>query len=272
MKTALSIAGFDPSSGAGVSADLAVFAAHRIFGISAITALTVQSTRRVGAVSPTDPGLLEATLAELVSDLPPDGIKIGMLASRACVQVVVEFLENTRKTAALPVVLDPVLMSSSGTALLEPAGVDWLIERLLPLCTWATPNRQECAALAGLPHSANPDDATTQRTAETLRRRWPEIGWIVTGGDATRADDLVLAPAQAPQWLRRENISSRSTHGTGCAFSSALLCGLVQGLEGLAAAAAAKAYVAEAIRQGVPMGQGRGPLNLLWPLTDTPSR
>ena len=266
VKTALSIAGFDPSSGAGVTADLAVFAVHRIFGTAAVTALTVQSTVGVSAVVATDPELLAATLAEIVTDLPPAGIKIGMVANEACVRVVADFLERTLASAPVPVVLDPVLVSTSGTPLLEPSGVAAMMDRLLPLAGWVTPNRQECAVLTGCQTSSIPLDADLERMSTMIRKRWPATGFVVTGGDSERADDLVLAPAQPPLWLRGEKVVSRATHGTGCAFSSALLCGLMEGLDGAGAAAAAKAYVAEAIRRAIPLGHGRGPLNLLWPL------
>lgn len=267
MQIALSIAGFDPSSGAGITADLAVFSAHGLFGTAAITALTVQSTLGVRAVGSTEPRLLAATLDEIVSDLPPAGIKIGMLATEPCVHVVADFLENILEKRRIPVVLDPVLVSSSGKDLLEAAGVRMLIARLLPLATWVTPNRQEWAVLTALDSPAAGENATIEKISQQIRHRWPETGFVVTGGEGDRADDLVLPPGQPPVWLSAEKIPGRSTHGTGCAFSSAMLCGLIQGLDGQAAATAAKAYVGEAIRRAVPLGQGLGPMNLLWPLT-----
>ena len=267
MQIALSIAGFDSSSGAGITADLAVFSAHGLFGTAAITALTVQSTLGVREVGPTDPRLLAATLDEIVFDLPPAGIKIGMLATEQCVHVVADFLERLLENRRVPVVLDPVLVSSSGKDLLEAAGVRALIARLLPMATWVTPNRREWAVLTDADSLATGENATIEQISRQIRQRWPGTGFVVTGGDGDRADDLVLPPGCPPVWLRGEKIPGTSTHGTGCAFSSAILCGLIQGLDGQAAAAAAKAYVGEAIRRAVPLGQGIGPMNLLWPLT-----
>ena len=268
MKTVLSIAGFDPSSGAGVTADLAVFAAHGFFGTAAITALTVQSTVAVRASAATDPRVLDATLAELTRDLPPVGIKIGMLASAACAEVVADFLETMLKSSPVPIILDPVLVSSTGTELLELAGVTVLIDRLLPLATWVTPNRKEWAILTGTEPAVPDFEAASQK----LQRRWPTAGFVLTGGDGERADDLVLPADGQPLWLRGEKIVSQATHGTGCAFSSAMLCGLMNGLDGVTAAAGAKAYVGEAIRRAEPLGHGCGPMNLLWPLTAPSAR
>ncbi len=238
MKTLLTIAGFDPSSGAGVTADLAVFAAHGYFGVSAITGLTVQSTQGVRRTEAVEAELLRETLACLADDLEIAGVKIGMLTTAANVAVVADFL----RTLAVPVVLDPVLRSSSGRALLEPAGVAALCDALLPLADWATPNRAEFAALG---------DAQ------------PKTGLVVTGGDDDGSDCVITRGTE--NWLRGERIASRATHGTGCAFSSAMLCGLVGGLGGVEAARAAKEYVTEAIRRAPGIGKGIGPLELRWP-------
>ncbi len=259
MKVALSIAGFDPSSGAGVTADLAVFAAHGIFGTSALTALTVQSTVAVFRVVPTDPELLRETLYSLEEDLPADGIKIGMLASEACVHVVADFVLKVRASRPVPIVLDPVLVASSGASLLEPSGVHAVIDRLLPLTTWATPNRHEWAVLTG---SKGSPDSLLESGAPVQALRWPFTGFIITGGDSERPDDLLLEPGVPPQWLRGNKIPSTSTHGTGCAFSSALLCGLMAGQPPATAAHAAKEYVRRAIEQAPGLGRGRGPLAL----------
>lgn len=141
LQTVLTIAGFDPSSGAGVTADLMVFAAHGLFGTSCITGLTVQSTVGVRLSVPVVTELVQETLECLVSDLPPVGVKIGMLGMGATVEVVAEFLEGLRAGGRrVPVVLDPVLRSSLGRELLDAAGVEVLRERLLPVVDWVTPN------------------------------------------------------------------------------------------------------------------------------------
>src|SRR5882672_10314947 len=144
----LTIAGFDPSSGAGITADIKTIAAHECYGVSCITALTVQSTQGVKRVVPVDPGLLTATLEELVSDLEIAAVHIGMLGTVEVARAVADYLGR----AKLPhVVLDPVLKSSSGTDLLDPAGSQLLIETLIPLAEVITPNRAEASALTGLP-------------------------------------------------------------------------------------------------------------------------
>ena len=267
MKTLLTIAGFDPSSGAGITADLAVFAAHGYFGAACLSALTVQSTMGVRATEPVSARTLTETLACLDDDVPPAAIKIGMLSTAENVAAVADFLRTRRERfGRVPTVLDPVLRSSSGRSLLSPAGLDMLEHTLLPLVDWITPNLAELGALLGRAE-VPPEEA--EAAARALQRCFEPLGIVATGGDQTRADDLVLAPGGTVLWLRAEKLASRSTHGTGCAFSSALACGLANGLDGLEAARAAKAYVTEAIRRAVPIGHGLGPLNLLWPLRGT---
>jgi hydroxymethylpyrimidine/phosphomethylpyrimidine kinase len=272
-KTVLTIAGFDPSSGAGVTADLMVFAAHGLFGISCITALTVQSTRGVRSSHPVDTQILASTLRCLAEDLAPAGIKIGMLGTSAATLALVDFLTEFRETwPNVPVVLDPVVRSSSGSELLEPEGVEILRTRLLPLADWVTPNIDELALLSG---TSVEDHSDVQRAARMLQQisrtsegaisRNPIIVFA-TGGHLVPPDDLLLIDGSEPRWLSGKHIASNSTHGTGCALSSALLSRLVLGDEPYEAAKAAKKYVAEAIRRAVPRGSGKGPLNLGWPL------
>ncbi|AFL88227.1 phosphomethylpyrimidine kinase [Terriglobus roseus DSM 18391] len=258
--TALTIAGFDPSSGAGITADLAVFAAHGIFGTSAITALTVQSTVGVRRVELVAPDVLSQTLTELWSDLPPAGIKIGMLGGQSQVRAVIDFLKDLPKKPLI--VLDPVLRSSSGKALLDSEGTRTLIEQLLPLVDAITPNTDELTVLTGLPCNTEEEIGTA---AETLARKHPALAIVVTGGHRAKPDDLLLVQGV---WstLPGERIETRATHGTGCAFSSALLCGRLAGHDWPTAAATAKAYVARAMRTATPRGAGRGPMNLLWPI------
>ncbi len=269
MQTVLTIAGFDPSSGAGVTADLMVFAAHRLFGTSCITGLTVQSTRGVRSTHPVEPEILRATLKDLVEDLPPAGIKIGMLSSASAVAEVIEFLDELRgRGRSVPVVLDTVLRSSSGRELLEPGGVHLLRSQLLPLVDWVTPNLYELAVLTGLPVQSRAEilaaaDALTSLAAAGGTHR---ISVVATCGHLDPPDDLLLTSDSDSAWLPGEHVASSSTHGTGCAFSSALLSRLVLGDGPYAAALAAKQYVAEAIRSAIPRGSGKGPLNLLWPL------
>ena len=272
---ALTIAGFDPSSGAGVTADLKVFAAHGLFGVSAITSLTVQSTMGVAAVQPIKGGFLAQTLEQLWADLPAAGVKIGMLGSEEAVRVVAEFLRGIESRNVLrkriPIVLDPVLRSSSGHELLPAEALETLQTELLPLVDslagWVTPNWAELGVLAGCT-VGNLDEV--QAAAEALGRRYPGLHVLATGGEAAEpaaeSIDLLRMPDGNMLEFAGERIKTRSTHGTGCAFSSAILARLVLGDRPAEAVAGAKAYVTEALRSAPGLGHRRGPLNLLWPL------
>jgi len=269
MQTVLTIAGFDPSSGAGVTADLMVFAAHGLFGTSCITGLTVQSTQGVRSTHPVAPEILRATLEALGEDLPPVGIKVGMLCNAIAVAEVIRFLVRVRGHGQdIPVVLDPVLRSSSGRELLEPSGVDLLRAGLLPLVDWVTPNLDELAALTGLPVGSGADISAAAHALQlrSARGKGHKINILVTGGHRDPPDDLLLSADGDHVWIPGERVASASTHGTGCAFSSALLSRLVLGDGPYAAALAAKEYVVEAIRSAEARGSGNGPLNHLWPL------
>ena len=264
MQTVLTIAGFDPSSGAGVTADLMVFAAHDLFGASCITNLTVQSTTGVVETHPVSAHIVRATLDCISSDLSIAGIKIGMLSTKFTVDTVADFLASLRgERARIPVVLDPVIRSSSGRELLEPAGVALMIKRLLPLVDWIAPNVDELSLLSGTSVRSRED---VLRASQIIQRLSANLNIFATGGHLNPPDDLVLTAKGEAHWLPGEHISSQSTHGTGCALSSALLSRLVEGYEPHAAALASKAYVAEAIRTATPIGSGNGPLNHLWPL------
>lgn len=258
---ALTVAGFDPSSGAGITADLQVFAAHGLFGTSAITALTVQSTLGVQAVQATDPDLLLTTLQNVSADLPPSGVKVGMLASEANVVALAKFLSLA--PSPVPVVLDPVLRSSSGHDLLEPAALRQLHSDLLPLVGWITPNWAELEALTGL---GVRNLEQVREAADALGKLHPALTIVVTGGDSPEPVDLLRVPGGAIQTFPGKHIETASTHGTGCALSAALLARLILGDAPAQAVSRAKAYVAEALRSAPGLGRGRGPLNLLWPL------
>jgi hydroxymethylpyrimidine/phosphomethylpyrimidine kinase len=264
MQTVLTIAGFDPSSGAGVTADLMVFAAHGLFGTSAITSLTVQSTTGVHSAEMTTGRVLAETLDCLHADLPPAGIKLGMMGTSENVEVVARYLEGVRRSSdSATVVLDPVVRSSSGRELLDLTGVDLLEDRLLPLVDWVTPNLAELSLLTET-RVETPTEVVS--AALSLQERFPDLNILATGGHLEQPDDLLLVAGGAPHWIPGERIQSRSTHGTGCALSSSLLCRLVLGDQAPEAVARAKEYVAEAIRRAVPLGFGNGPLNHLWPL------
>jgi len=261
--TLLTIAGHDPSSGAGVTADLMTFGIHGFWGISAITALTVQSTLGVESVQPVDPAFLRRTLDCLAADTPPAGVKIGMLGNAASVAAVARFLHSQPAGQEPPVVLDPVLRASSGTTLLAPDALSVLHAELLPAVHWITPNWPELAALSGSPSILTQPEA--ESAMHHLAARHPHLHIVATAGDCAHPTDLLRLPSGELHRFPGEHIASNATHGTGCAFSSSLLAHLVQGKTPVAAVAAAKAFVTEAIRRAPAIGQGKGPLNLLWP-------
>jgi hydroxymethylpyrimidine/phosphomethylpyrimidine kinase len=266
MQTVLTIAGFDPSSGAGVTADLMVFAAHGLFGTSCITGLTVQSTVGVKGSAEVGAAWVKETLKCLASDLPPVGVKIGMLTTGATVEVVAEFVAGLRGHGGrgVPVVLDPVLRSSSGRELLDESGVEAMRKQLLPVVDWVTPNLEELGVLTGRVVRRKND---VLEAARTLAEMGGGVNVVATGGHLIPPDDLVLVGDEAV-WLEGEQIVSRATHGTGCAFSSALLSRLVLGDSEVDAARRAKQYVAGAIRTAEAVGSGLGPVNHLWPLRE----
>lgn len=250
----LSIAGFDPSSGAGVTADIKTIAALGCYGVSAITALTVQSTAGVRRVAAVDPELLTDSLQELSRDVKVSAVHIGMLGSGGNAVRVAEFLE---KAQFANVVLDPVLKSSSGAALLDDDGVQVLIRRLLPLADVVTPNVDEAAALTGvevgsLDQMKLAADALLTMGARTV---------IVTGGHLDRAVDLLATEGQPFKIFGADRLPSPNTHGTGCAFSTAIACHLALGRDLSSAVLLAKAYVLSAIRNSYSIGRGTGPIN-----------
>ncbi len=256
----LTIAGFDPSSGAGVTADLQVFAAHGLFGTAAVTALTVQSTLGVAAVDVLDGAFLRQTLEHLVADLPPAGIKIGMLGSAHVVSEVAAFLKSLSDVAGqrVPVVLDPVLLSSSGKPLLEDSALELLRNELLPHVSWITPNYAELMRLV-------PSLNDVESALESMGSANPRMHVVATGGDAEGVPTDVWRSLDGET---REFLGSRietdSTHGTGCAFSSALLSSLVLGKDPADAIASAKEYVEGALQHAPGLGHGAGPLNFFW--------
>ncbi|HLX83870.1 MAG TPA: bifunctional hydroxymethylpyrimidine kinase/phosphomethylpyrimidine kinase [Terriglobales bacterium] len=257
----LTIAGFDPSSGAGITADIKTIAAHDCYGISCITALTVQSTQGVRRVEAVDPKIVGATLEELVSDISVDAVHIGMLANESIVAVVADFL--ARKP--LPhVVLDPILRSSSGADLLDPAGTKLLLGRLIPLVEVVTPNLDEAGILVG---TSAPTNLDQMREAARKLHSLGAANVVITGGHLEKAIDLLsftTARGRETEIFKAERLPSNSTHGTGCAFSTALACHLALGRGLPEAVLLAKVYVSAAIANGHPLGQGVGPLNHLY--------
>ncbi len=269
LPVALTIAGFDPGSGAGITADLKTFAAHGVYGVACISALTVQSTQGVKRVVPVEPILVRQTLDCLAGDVSLSGVKIGILGSSGVVGEVSSFLASQSKMIARErIVLDPVLRSTSGAPLINPSGVGLIREELLQRVGWITPNLEELAILAGEvsgPLGRDQVPSAAMRLQQISRRLGnDELNIVVTGGHLGRPDDFLLTAAGEQSWLPGEKIATHSTHGTGCAFSSALLCALISGGIPGKAVAVAKAYVTEALRSAYPVGKGKGPLNHLF--------
>lgn len=261
---ALTLAGFDPGSGAGITADLKTFAAHGIYGVACISALTVQSTLGVRAVEPLSASLVRATLECLVEDVVLSGVKIGMLGSSAVAGEVASFLgAQSSKIPRERIVLDPVLRSTSGTPLIDANGVRIIRDELLHCVGWITPNIHELAILVGDDSETLSRDQVPEAAAR-LREGNAELNVVVTGGHLGQPDDFLLTASGEQSWLPGERIATNSTHGTGCAFSTAILCGLVFGLNPKEAVASAKTYVTEALRSAYPVGKGKGPMNHLF--------
>lgn len=250
----LSIAGYDPSSGAGVTADVKTIAALGCYGVTCITALTVQSTRGVKRVDPVEGRVITETLEELVNDLDIAAVKIGMLGSVEATRAVAAFLKRHRPQQ---VVLDPVIRSSSGAELISKEALLVLKDRLVRMVSVITPNIDEAAALTGM-RVTNTDEMG----AAALRlRAMGARNVIVTGGHVDPPTDVISSESSADVIaLKGRMIMSRSTHGTGCAFSTALACKLAQGQNLVAAAKAAKQFVETALRNPPMMGRGISPV------------
>jgi hydroxymethylpyrimidine/phosphomethylpyrimidine kinase len=256
----LTIAGFDPSSGAGVTADIKTIAAHGCYGVAAITALTVQSTMGVKRVSPVDPELLLNTLEELTADLKISAVHIGMLGTGEMAHRVAEFLKVTKPPN---VVLDPILTASSGASLLDDSGLAVLKQEVLSLVTVITPNSDEAAVLTGMP----------VRSVDQMKqaaRRLHQMGAkavVITGGHLEKAVDLLsLETGKDVQIFRAEKLDSQCTHGTGCAFSTSLACQLARGKSLPEGVLRSKAYVTGAIANGYRLGKGTAPVNHMYGL------
>jgi len=261
----LTIAGFDPSSGAGVTADIKTIAAHGCYGVAAITAMTVQSTAGVRQVSPVEPQLLWDSLEELTADVRVSAVRVGMLASAEVAAKVAEFLE---KSQLQNVVLDPVLKASSGASLLDTRSVKVLTERLLPLAIAITPNVDEAAALSGV-EIHGPDD---MKQAAARLHEMGARGVVITGGHLERAIDLLSLKGEYVQIFKSDRVESEHTHGTGCAFSTAIACQLAQERSLSAAVLLAKAYVTAAIANSYPLGKGAGPVNHMYRMKNHPQK
>jgi hydroxymethylpyrimidine kinase/phosphomethylpyrimidine kinase len=249
----LTIAGFDPSCGAGIGADLKTFAAHGCYGIAAITSLTVQNTQGVEAVHNTPTAELRAQLETLTKDCTIDAVKIGMLGNRGNAVAVAEFLDANKFT---DVVHDPVMKSSSGSELLDAGGIKFVATELLKRSTVITPNVPEAEILTGLTINGIADmEAAARKLAEMGAR-----GVIVKGGHMEKPID-VLFDGNEITHLVGDKGKEETLHGTGCTFAAALTAQLAAGRPLMEAATLAKAYVTKAIEKAYAIGKGRMPLD-----------
>ncbi|MDD5544838.1 MAG: bifunctional hydroxymethylpyrimidine kinase/phosphomethylpyrimidine kinase [Acidobacteriia bacterium] len=249
----LSVAGFDPSAGAGVAADLKTMAACGVYGIAAITSITIQNTQGVDRVEPLPAKVLKDQLEHLLRDIRPHAVKVGMLGTLEHVETLAAFLKHHKLPNR---VIDPVFESSSKTPLLEARGIDHFRKFLLPLADCLTPNGEEAARLTGDPVTSIED---MKRAAQDLHRLGSR-SVVVTGGHLSPATD-VFFDGSVFRVLSKPTVDTRNTHGTGCTFSSAIASFLALGASLESAVLEAKEYVTKALANSYPVGQGRGPLN-----------
>jgi hydroxymethylpyrimidine/phosphomethylpyrimidine kinase len=258
MKTALTIAGSDSGGGAGIQADLKTFAAHGVYGTSAITAVTAQNTMGVTAVHALPADMVTAQIEAVAGDISIHATKIGMLANAAIAEAVAAAIEELE----LPlVVLDPVMVAKGGDALLDEDAVQTVRAELIPHATVVTPNAMEAARLSGMRVETIDDAREAARRIHKLGAR----AVLVKGGhlDLPEAID-VLWDGHTMREFRAPRLASRHTHGTGCTLASAIAANLALGRPLDEAVERAKAYVSHAIQHGLAIGHGHGPLDHFW--------
>lgn len=254
MRTALTIAGSDSSGGAGIQADIKTMTAHGIYAMSAITALTAQNTMGVSGILEVPPEFFADQLDCIFTDIYPDAIKIGMLSSDKIIKVVAEKLRDYR---AKHVVLDPVMVSTSGSRLMQEAAVRSMQEELFPLAEVITPNIPEAEALTGIEIH---DAGSMEYAAKKLNERCHCAVLLKGGHRVNDANDLLCQEGNMV-WIFGERIENPNTHGTGCTLSSAVACGLAEGRSLEEAVRGAKAYLSGALSAQLDLGKGPGPMN-----------
>jgi hydroxymethylpyrimidine/phosphomethylpyrimidine kinase len=254
MHTALTIAGSDSGGGAGIQADLKTFAAHGVFGMTAITAITAQNTIAVIAVAPLDPALVAAQIDAAVTDIGADATKIGMLANAAIAHAVARAIERHRLRH---VVLDTVMISKSRAPLLDDDAVGAVRDEVMPLADLITPNVPEAERLTGR-RIAHPDDLA--RAAEDLVARGARAALVKGGHLETDAAIDVLFDGRTMLTFEARRVPGRHTHGTGCTLSAAIAARLALGDQLADAVGAAKRYLTRAIEQAPGLGRGHGPV------------
>jgi len=254
MKTALTIAGSDCSGGAGIQADIKTMAAHGVYAMSVITALTAQNTTGVYGVCNIEPEFVGKQIDCVFTDIRPDAVKVGMVSE---VAIIKEIAVALKRHDAKNIVIDPVMISTSGSPLLSKDAMDALINELLPLADVITPNLHEAAALCGFEVKSHDDMI---RAAKLLSERGNYAVLIKGGHLVGSADDLLYINGEVI-WHSLPLIDNPNTHGTGCTLSSAIASNLAMGRDMKEAVREAKAYVAGAIAAGMDLGKGSGPLD-----------
>lgn len=258
VKSVLSIAGSDSSGGAGVQADIKTIESLGLFATCAITAITAQNTCGVRSVQDVDASVIADQIDAVFEDIRPDAVKIGMVSSAQIIDVIADRLQYWD---ARRVVVDPVMVATSGARLIGEDALSALREKLLPLACIITPNIPEAQMLSDR-RIDNDEDAL--RVGEALAQ---EIGTsvLIKGGHRRgAADDLLVDSKGSPLWLRASRIPNENSHGTGCTLSSAIACGLARGFDVTASVRQAKAFVRGAMSSGLDLGQGSGPLDHMW--------
>jgi len=254
----LTIAGSDPSGGAGIQADIKTISALGGYAMAAITALTIQNTQKVYEVHPVDPSIVSAQIRAVLEDILPDAIKVGMMASANIAQNLGQIFAENRD---IPLIVDPIILSTSGHCLLEKRGVDILRTDMFPMIDLLTPNLAEAAHLAACDPLYTRDDMC--RAGEKLQAMGPKA--ILVKGGHLAGDILtdILITEEGTFDFSHPMISTKNTHGTGCTLSAAIATGAGQGMTMIDAVARAHQYVYEAIKQAPGYGYGTGPLNHL---------
>lgn len=254
IKTALTIAGSDSSGGAGIQADLKTMLANGVYGMSAITALTAQNTTGVTAISEVTPEFLAQQIDAVFPDIAPDAVKIGMVSNSALIEVIAERLSYYR---AEHIVVDPVMVATSGSALMKIEAVSALCETLLPIAAVTTPNISEAEILLGMKIASASD---MEQAARMIGDRYGCAVLLKGGHSVNDANDLLYQDG-AFQWFAGRRIENPNTHGTGCTLSSAIAANLAKGASLTLAVARAKAYISGALSAMLNLGKGSGPMN-----------
>lgn len=262
MKCVLTIAGSDCSGGAGIQADIKTMQANGVYAMSAVTALTAQNTTGVYGIMESSPEFLESQLDCVFEDIFPDAVKIGMVSSVPLIRVIGDSLT---KWKASNIVVDPVMVSTSGSRLLREDAQAALMERLLPLASVITPNIPEAEVLTGRSITG---EAQMEEAARRLGEMYPGAVLIKGGHQVSDANDLLYDRGRLV-WLRGERIDNPNTHGTGCTLSSAIASNLAKGFPMEESIRRAKAYISGALRAGLDLGRGSGPMDHGYAIPET---